>query len=54
MHGHWLAGTIAGMLYAVAMYRRGRLGDAIVAHAVTNLLIAVRVITTGDWSRWDA
>ena len=54
MHGPWLAGTIAGMLYAVAMYRRGRLGDAIVAHAVTNLLIAVRVITTGDWSLWDA
>ena len=36
MHGRWLAGTIAGMCYALVMYRRGELGDAISAHAITN------------------
>ena len=34
----WVAGTVAGMLYAFAQYRRGRLGDAFLAHAVTSLL----------------
>ncbi len=34
----WVAGTVAGMLYAFAQYRRGRLEDAFLAHAVTSLL----------------
>jgi CAAX prenyl protease-like protein len=34
--GHWLAGTVAGSLYALALLRRGRIGDAVVAHATTN------------------
>jgi exosortase E/protease (VPEID-CTERM system) len=52
MHGHWLAGTLAGMLYALALYRRGRLTDAVLAHATTNALIAVYVLATGSWSLW--
>ena len=35
LHGRWLAGILAGMLYALAQYRRGEISDAIVAHAVT-------------------
>jgi len=43
MHGdRWLAGAIAGLLYAAAQKWRGRTGDAIVAHGVTNALIAAR------------
>ncbi len=34
----WVAGTVAGMLYAFAQYRRGRLEDAFLAHVVTSLL----------------
>ena len=41
LHGRWLAGALAGMLYAWAVYRRGRIGDAIVAHAVTQLPYAL-------------
>jgi exosortase E/protease (VPEID-CTERM system) len=52
LHGRWLAGILAGMLYALALYRRGELSDAIVAHATTNGLIAAYVLTTGSWSLW--
>jgi exosortase E/protease (VPEID-CTERM system) len=53
LHGErWLAGAIAGMLYALAMSRRGRLGDAIAAHGFTNLLLAVWVLATGNWALW--
>jgi len=52
LHGRWLAGMLAGMLYAIALYRRGSLADAVVAHATTNALIAGYVLTTGDWSLW--
>jgi len=53
LHGQrWIAGTIAGMLYAMVMRRRGSLGDAIVAHATTNALIAALVLSGGSWSLW--
>ena len=52
MHQRWVAGTIAGMLYALAVYHRGRLGDAVLAHATTNALIAAVVLTTGAWTLW--
>jgi exosortase E/protease (VPEID-CTERM system) len=52
LHDRWLAGTLAGLLYACAMYRRGSLMDAIVAHATTNALIAAYVLATGGWSLW--
>lgn len=41
LHEHWLAGTLAGMAYALALYRRGQIGDAVMAHITTNALIAV-------------
>jgi exosortase E/protease (VPEID-CTERM system) len=53
LHGRWLAGMLAGMLYAFALYRRGELADAVVAHATTNALIGVFVLTTGSWSLWE-
>lgn len=52
LHERWLAGTLAGMAYALALYRRGRLGDAILAHIVTNALIAVWVLALGRWELW--
>ena len=51
--GRWLAGTVAGMVYALAVYRRGSLGDAVVAHAVTNALIAATVLCFGAWGLWS-
>jgi CAAX prenyl protease-like protein len=53
-HGQlWLAGTLAGMLFAVALYRTRSLGDAVLAHATTNALIAAYVFVTGRWSAWS-
>jgi len=52
LHGRWLAGTLAGLAYAVLLVRTGRLGEAVAAHAVTNGSIALWVLLTGDWSHW--
>ena len=51
--GLWLAGTIAGMSFALALYRRRSFGDAVQAHATTNGLIALYVFATGRWSVWS-
>lgn len=53
VHGRWLAGALAGMAYAGAVYRRGKLADAVVAHMTTNGLIAVFVLFGGQWSLWS-
>jgi len=53
LHGRWIAAIIAGMAYALAYYRRGRLGDAVAAHVTTNGLIALWVLATGTWSLWN-
>ena len=53
-HGRlWLAGTVAGMLFAFALYRRRWIGDAVLAHATTNGLIAAYIFATGNWSAWS-
>ena len=52
LHGNWLAGTLAGMAFAYALYRRGHLFDAVIAHSVTNLLLSFYVIYTENWSLW--
>jgi exosortase E/protease (VPEID-CTERM system) len=53
LHHEWIAGTIAGMLFAYAVYRRGSIGDAIYAHATANALLAVYVLLAGRWSLWE-
>ncbi len=53
LHGdRWLAGTIAGAIYAMAFLRRGSVGDAVAAHAATNALIATWVLAGGSWRLW--
>jgi exosortase E/protease (VPEID-CTERM system) len=53
LHERWLAGTLAGMGYALALYRRGQIGDAVIAHMTTNALIAIFVLTQAKWSLWS-
>jgi CAAX prenyl protease-like protein len=54
LHGSlWLAGTVTGMLFAAAVYRRGALADAVQAHATTNGLIALYAFATGQWAVWS-
>ncbi len=53
LHGdRWIAGSLAGLLYAAAQKWRGSIADAVVAHGVTNALIAVWVLWGGHWSLW--
>jgi exosortase E/protease (VPEID-CTERM system) len=52
LHERWVAGIAVGMLFSLAQYRRGRLGDAVLAHAVTNLLITLYAIGWRQWALW--
>ena len=53
LHGqHWMTGMLAGLAYAVVLKWRGRIGDAVVAHATSNLLLAAWVLLRGDWAQW--
>jgi CAAX prenyl protease-like protein len=51
-HHEWLAGIIAGLAYAGTYMRTGNLWCAVVAHAVTNLLLGAWVIHTREWQFW--
>lgn len=52
LHSNLLAGTLAGAAYAIALYRRGYVGDAILAHVTSNALIAGAVLAAGQWALW--
>ena len=52
LHGRWLAGTLAGIGYALALRQRGQLADAVVAHMTTNALLAAYVLSHQRWSLW--
>jgi len=53
MHGErWVAGTLAGICYGVLTKRAGRIGEAFLAHAVTNALLAAAVILKGNFQYW--
>jgi exosortase E/protease (VPEID-CTERM system) len=53
LHGdRWFAGTLAGLVYSAASLRRGRIADAVVAHATTNAMLAGYVLLWGKWHFW--
>jgi exosortase E/protease (VPEID-CTERM system) len=49
LHGAWLAGTVAGIVYAVVRWRTQSLVNAIYAHGITNALIFGYAAATGEW-----
>ena len=53
VHGNWWLTSIvwALMIGALLAYTKS-LGACIIAHAVTNLLLAVYVLKTRDWAFW--
>lgn len=52
-HGpYWDVGLIAGVIYNWWMIRTRNLWDCILAHAVTNLILAGYVIGGGQWQYW--
>jgi len=52
VHARLLAGTLAGLCFALAYRWRGRLGDAAVAHAAANAVVAAAVLAGGRWALW--
>jgi CAAX prenyl protease-like protein len=46
---HWLAALICGAAFQFLVLRRKRLGDAILAHAITNLLTSAHAVATDGW-----
>lgn len=50
-HDRWLVGAVAGVVYGWLYLRKG-LGAAIVAHAVTNLVLGLWVIWSDQWQFW--
>jgi CAAX prenyl protease-like protein len=50
--GQWIPGILAGILFGVLVKRRGRIGDAVVAHATANALLAAYVLSYSQWHLW--
>jgi CAAX prenyl protease-like protein len=53
MHGAmWLPGTLAGVAYGLLARRSGGLGGSVLAHSLTNALLAACVLGLADWRLW--
>lgn len=52
-HGvYWEVGLLAGIIYNWWIMRTKNLADCILAHAVTNGILAVYVLSSGQWQYW--
>ena len=51
-HNLWLAGIVAGAVYSLLYMRSQTLWSPILAHAVTNGMLGLWIISTGHWSYW--
>lgn len=50
MHQRWIEGSLAGAIFALLMYRNGRLSDPIAAHMAANAVIVTWAIAARSWS----
>ena len=51
-HQQWLAGILCGCAYQGLVIWKGRLGDAVTAHGLTNFLLGLWVVWRGAWQFW--
>lgn len=51
-HNLWLAGLLAGLVYGALYIKYKNLWVPIFAHAVTNGLLGIWVVQTGNWQYW--
>lgn len=51
-HNEWLAGILCGAAYQWLVIRKNRLGDAMFAHALTNLLLGIWIVWKSAWNFW--
>lgn len=53
LHGAlWLPGIAAGIVFGLLVIRTRRLGEAVAAHAVANLLLSITVLFWHQWQLW--
>jgi hypothetical protein len=48
----WAAAAVTGALYNLVAYRTKSLASCVVAHALTNLLLGVWIMSTKQWGFW--
>ncbi len=48
----WIPAAITGALYNFVAYRTKSLGSCVLAHALTNLLLGLWIMHTGQWGFW--
>jgi exosortase E/protease (VPEID-CTERM system) len=48
----WLPGIAAGVVFGLLIMRRGQIGEAVVAHATSNAMIALCVLGWQQWQLW--
>ncbi len=51
-HHEWLAGIACGTIFQWLVLKKNRLGDAITAHATSNLLLGLWVVWKNAWHFW--
>lgn len=51
-HNYIYAGIMAGIFYNLILYKTRSLAQCVLAHAVTNLALAIYVLFTGRWQFW--
>lgn len=51
-HYEWLPGILCAFAYQWLVLRKNRLGDAMTAHAITNFLLGIWVITRNAYRFW--
>jgi CAAX prenyl protease-like protein len=51
-HQQWLAGFLCGIIFQWLVIKKNRLGDAITAHAITNLLLGIWIVWKHAWNFW--
>jgi hypothetical protein len=52
VHVQWMTAVVWGLMIGWLLVYTKSLGACIIAHAVTNLLLAVYVLRTQDWAFW--
>ncbi|MCF6179332.1 MAG: CAAX prenyl protease-related protein [Geopsychrobacter sp.] len=51
-HHFIIAGIMAGLAYALLLYKTRSIAQCILAHAVTNFALGIYVLQTGKWYFW--
>ena len=52
VHFQWIAGFLCGLIFQSLVLRKNRLGDAMLAHGITNFLLGLWIYWKGEWQFW--